>query len=65
MSRYDARVAALKAQLAAADACTDETQRSEKRAKAEKQLGDLQEDMEKVQLKQMELEKKEKVKSTF
>lgn len=58
---YEARVKALKNQLEEANTCTDEAEKLEKKRKAEKQLAELQKDMQKVQLKQKEMEKKERL----
>ena len=61
--RYDERLKSVKAQLAAVEQCKDDDTKKERRKKAEKQLADLQKDMQKVQLKHKEMEKKEKVRT--
>ncbi|KAF2347961.1 Cdc37 N-terminal domain [Trinorchestia longiramus] len=59
--KYEARVQAVRKQLQDAESCKDASIKQEKKRAAEKQLLDLQTEMEKVQLKHKELEKKEKL----
>ena len=59
--RYEEKVNALKKQLNDAELCSDISEKEKKKRIAEKQLHDLQKDMQNVQIKQQELEKKERV----